>query len=167
MPNSSPDRDRAAQVAALYPTLHALLRVRVQRRPGAPDLDVDDATSIAWERLLASQDMPLDNHAAVLAWLTTTACRELDSARSGVMRTAQLSDQLPAQADVETTVQLRDELALRTIPAQLRRPLLMQALGFSRDEIAAVTDSPGWSVSASVRRARRILRTDQQRGPSR
>lgn len=147
-----PTTSRADQIAALYAAEDDHLRNLVARHVhNVDEQTIEDACAHAWTQLLRHTTVDIDSDAPhrILRWLTTTAVRhawrlcEIQRKTDGVTE-----HQLGAAAvdtgaivpSLESTVLHRDRLDLvRQLPERPRRFLLRLMLGFSYQEIAALS----------------------------
>ena len=140
--------DRLRRLAALFVKHDAQLHRVVGRRVAAQPATIADACSYAWTQLLAAEDIDLGLPWGPIAWLTTTAVREAWRLNELEWRATPLNhEDLDAIANADSTQPSTDQLAslhdrltlIDELPERPRRFLLRQAIGYSYDEIAALS----------------------------
>jgi len=149
----TPSSDRLEQIADMYATHRDQLQRVVRARGSASDAIAQDACSHAWMQLLTHEHVDVGPPRwGALAWLTQTAVREawrfdnrerrahgfVPEDTDELAQQASTSGHILPGADELTAQHIR--LALVTqIPERPRRFLLRLALGYSYDEIAALS----------------------------
>jgi DNA-directed RNA polymerase specialized sigma24 family protein len=152
--------ERQQAIAAFYAAHAEQLRRAVTRRVNAPAATIEDALHNAWAALLERPHVRLDHEG--LRWLTTVAIREgwrlASTARelpagafqplaagerpaAGVLPDPPGDASDPADQAAGRDDHKRRAAALTGLRPRERRELYLQALGYSYDEIAALTDS--------------------------
>ena len=162
---------RNEQISDLFRSEQATVERRVARKANVPAATIEDACSYAWTQLVAHTEVNLTPTWQVLGWLTTVAAREAwrladRSARTEALDTiggeVATAAQMPAPENVEQTVIGRDRLrALQTLAAngapalteRQRLMLLLRAMGYTFDEVAAITGATVRTVDRQVYRA--------------
>lgn len=163
MPAAQPSRNE--QITALFTTQQNTLLGRVRAKVNADLAVAEDACAFAWQQLITHPHIRVDAPAETLAWLTTVAIHEALHVAQRERREDTLSDtaaqRLPAPDSVEDAVFGRARLrALRRLPERQRRLLLLQAAGYSYDELAQATGSTYRTIDRQLRRAQRASRHD-------
>ncbi|MGA2930197.1 MAG: sigma-70 family RNA polymerase sigma factor [Solirubrobacteraceae bacterium] len=149
------------------------LRVRLARRVNADADTLEDACQIAWTRLAARTDVPLDEHG--FAWLTTTAVRESwrqarrrrETPAGGFLPDAHDPRELPEPAGdnadpLEVAIEHEHNEQLRARLAALRpreaRYVALHAAGLTYMEIAAAERASVRTVERHILRGRHKLK---------
>jgi DNA-directed RNA polymerase specialized sigma24 family protein len=171
---------RREQIGAFYSRQASLLRRIVATRVLADAHTIDDACAHAWERLSADPGIDLDRGG--LAWLAKVAIRE------GWRLTAIAGRECPAVAftagseeadcgrweearpgvdeDALARAEHDDRLkAFQALKCRERRDLFLQALGYSYDEIAVMTESSYTAVNRRLAEGRAQLRRHREAAP--
>lgn len=137
---------------------------------------IDDACQTAWSILARRDDIDLDERG--FAWLSTVAIREgwrlarvTRDVPSGAFRGArdsplEIGEPAALAWDPETCAlakSVHDDRvrAYRSLPDDQRKVLALQALGFSYDEMAALTARTAAAVNSRIARGRAGLRSTQ------
>ena len=164
---------RAEQIAAFYARHADRLHRIVARNVNASEQTIEDACQNAWAILLRRDDITLDDRAA--AWLATVAIREgwrltrgerdvaMGAMLPGVPEPGELPEpeapEVTADAQAIARIEHAERVAdLRTLKARERRDLYLQALGYSYDEIAALTNASYTAVNRRISEGRARLR---------
>lgn len=160
-------RDRAADIALFYRREAASLQRAVARSVAAPAATVEDACSYAWCQLLRREEIELGPGG--FWWLYVVAKREVFRLSGRARREEPAGDagELPGRAallveDVSDTVQRRADhdarvQLLATLGDRKRRMLVLQAAGFSYEEIAQVCGDSLRTVERQLVRGKRGL----------
>lgn len=162
-------------LGVLYAGNAVRVRRLVRHYVRAPAPIIEDACQTAWSRLVGCQGSV--RHEAAVAWLVTTAMREVVRATRRTGREMSYEElmgdaceELAGDPDApapyvdpapgpEALVQQRARLdALRSLPPRQRRLIWLQALGFDYDEMARATGATWRTVDRQLVRARRRLR---------
>ncbi|MDQ3343535.1 MAG: RNA polymerase sigma factor [Actinomycetota bacterium] len=172
-------QDRSDQIAALYTTFAARLVALVATHIRAPRDTIEDACAFAWETLLTRTHVRLERD-GVRTWLVRVATHEAlrllrDAQRqrpSGTLDADYDSEPEPgtlhAVADLNAdTADLATErlandhrrAALADLKPREQRDLVLQAAGYTYDEIADLTDSTRTAVNRRITEGRAALRT--------
>lgn len=157
---------RNEQISDLFRAEQTTVQRRVNRKVNAPAAAIEDACSFAWTQLVAHTEVRLTPTHDVLAWLTTTACREAirQLRRESRTNVELIEDQIFAVApeNVEQTVIGRDRLRAlkalteRKLPAlteRQRQMLFLHATGHTYREIHEITGATLRTVDRQLRRA--------------
>jgi RNA polymerase sigma factor (sigma-70 family) len=165
-------RDRAADIALFYAREAESLHRAVARSVAAPAAMVEDACSYAWCQLLRHDEIELGPGG--FWWLYVVAKREVFrlSGRARREEPAGEPSELPGRAallveDVGETVQRRADHDARvrlldTLSERRRRMLILQAAGFSYEEIAQICGDSLRTVERQLLRGKRGLVQAQQ-----
>ena len=163
--------ERQQAIAAFYAAHAKPLRRAVARRVNAPAATIEDALHNAWAALLERPHVRLDHEG--LRWLTTVAiregwrlastARELPAGAFQPLAAGVLPDPPGDASDPADQAAGRDDherraAALAGLRPRERRELYLQALGYSYDEIAALTDSTYTAVNRRITEGRAKLR---------
>ena len=168
--------DRERELTEFYAAHNTKLQRVVARNVRATAATIEDAVASAWATLLGRPDIRLDSDG--LRWLTTVAIREgwrfASTARelpAGPFAPAGAAEPEPGTlaepegdaADPTDLAVNRDEhsrrvAALQDIKPRERRELYLHALGYSYDEVAALTDSTYTAVNRRITEGRAKLR---------
>jgi RNA polymerase sigma factor (sigma-70 family) len=166
-------KSRNEQISTLYRDHQMTVQRRVQRHVNAPVATIEDACSWAWTQLITHPAAPLGDEHQALAWLTTVAIRQAWKLARRETRARSFDefpttddgtvlDLLPAPENVEQTVLGRDRLRAlkaltdRNLPALTERQrllLVLQAAGYTYDEIVAITGMTRRTVERQLLRA--------------
>lgn len=163
MPADQPSRNE--QITALFTTHHHRLTAAVTAAVTADPSIIDDAVATAWKRLVQRTDVQLTDPAPAYAWLKTTAIREAIQLATAAKRTTPL--QPGAEQTIAGPVDLQRALldrcrlrALRHLPERQRLLMLLQAAGYTYDEIADLTGHTRRTVDRQLSRANRTADPD-------
>lgn len=160
-------RDRASSIARFYELEATSLERAVTRSVAAPAAMVEDACSHAWCQLLRHDEIELGPGG--FWWLYVVAKREVFRLSGRVRREepAGAPSELPGQTtlhaeDVSETVQRRADhdarvRVLRSLGERKRRMVVLQAAGFSYEEIARAGGDSLRTVERQLTRGKRAL----------
>jgi RNA polymerase sigma factor (sigma-70 family) len=157
----------SGDVGALYAELARRLERIVRREVRAPALLIEDACQFAWWRFVVHAHRV--ERTAALPWLAKTAVHEALKlirreerdvsleARLERAGEAAIPDRWPGPDQIaEQRAQLE---LLRALPVRQRTVLLLQAAGFSYEEIAGIIGLSRRTVERQLMRGRRRLRS--------
>jgi DNA-directed RNA polymerase specialized sigma24 family protein len=157
----SADRDSARELFAEHATE---LRAAVRAAVHTSEANVDDACAFAWLQLVRYQPQR-DGNGAVFPWLLTAATREAVKLDRRARRWADLQQLAEAAVGLSPhTIRLahHDRLVARPPddPGQRLdgRLELLRAMGYTRNEMAAMTGDSCRTVDRQLTRGRRKLR---------
>lgn len=166
MPNTN--LSRADQIGALFQQRADVLCATVAKHVHSTDDVIDEACGFAWLQLLRHHDVDLADHGRVFWWLYRTAQRQAWRLHERAQRTVPTGHPTTSCADVFTrqpdasvdlVQQIEDRETLRALhqlrPA-VRDTAVLKACGYTYDEISAIHDISGTTITKRVRRARRL-----------
>lgn len=171
--SSPPDRGSPGQgrLDGLYRLLSRRLEriVALQVRVGGANTVIEDACQMAWGQLVRHAADVSSDPEQTLAWLITTARREALRLIRERSRDCSLDldedaahergDRLRGLPSMSALVEQRELLrGLRALPARQRQVLLLQAAGYTYEEIAWQTGDTRRTVERQLLRARRRAR---------
>lgn len=167
MPNTNDSR--ADQIGALFQQRADVLRATVARHVHSTDDVIDEACAFAWVQLLTHPNIDLTDPVRVFWWLYRTAQRQAWHLHERAQRVLPGGHPVPGERDaftrrpdhsVDLVQQIEDRETLRALhglrPA-VRDTAVLKACGYSYDEIRAIHDISGTTITKRVRRARQLV----------
>ena len=156
------EASRGQRVASLYAEYATRVMRLVARHASG---DVEDASQIAWERLITHDEVDLDSR-GVINWLVITAAREAwkRSGRELLSTDGELVEPAGHASDPLNVIADRDQARRRLarLTERERQFLALQALGISYREIAQTTGSSLRTVERQILRARHKLQSSDK-----